>query len=292
MSKQEDRFTRRRLRTSYLTTVMSLSLVLFMLGLLSLIILQARKLSDYVRENIGFSIILKEDVKESHIMEMQKRLDMADYVKSTEYIPREQAARELMEDLGEDFVEFLGYNPLLPSLDVRLNASYANVDSLAVIEQQLLANSDVKEVFYEKNLVHLVNENLRRISVILLGFSSLLLLIAAALINNTIRLSVYSKRFIIRSMQLVGATQSFIRRPFVISGVLQGIYGAFTGLLFLSVVLYFIRQQLPEIILLQDVRLYLSVFGFVLLAGILLSWISTYFAVRKYLKINTDSLYT
>jgi cell division transport system permease protein len=270
---------------------MSLSLVLFMLGLLSLIILQARRLSDYVRENIGFSIILKEDVKESHIIEMQKRLDLEDYVKSTEYIPRERAAQELMEDLGEDFVEFLGYNPLLPTLDVRLNASYANVDSLAVIEQQLLANDDVKEVFYEKNLVHLVNENLRKIGVIMLGFSALLLLVAAALINNTIRLSVYAKRFLIRSMQLVGATQGFIRRPFVLSGILQGIYGAFVALLFLSLVLYFIRQQVPEIILLQDSLLYLSVFGFVLMAGILLSWISTYFAVRKYLKINTDSLY-
>lgn len=291
MSKQEDRFNRRRLRTSYATTVMSLSLVLFMLGLLSLIILQASRLSNYVRENIGFSIILKEDVKESHIIEMQKRLDMEDYVKSTEYIPRERAAQELMEDLGEDFVEFLGYNPLLPSLDVRLNASYANVDSLAVIEQNLLANDDVKEVFYEKNLVHLVNENLRKIGVIMLGFSMLLLLVAAALINNTIRLSVYAKRFLIRSMQLVGATQSFIRRPFVLSGILQGIYGALVALLFLSLVLYFMRRQLPEIILLQDSVLYLSVFGFVLVAGIVLSWISTYFAVRKYLKINTDSLY-
>ncbi|MBE0640680.1 MAG: cell division protein FtsX [Bacteroidales bacterium] len=291
MSKQEDRFNRRRLRTSYATTVMSLSLVLFMLGLLSLIILQASRLSDYVRENIGFSIILKEDVKESHIIEMQKRLDMEDYVKSIEYIPRERAAQELMEDLGEDFVEFLGYNPLLPSLDVRLNASYANVDSLAVIEQNLLANDDVKEVFYEKNLVHLVNENLRKIGVIMLGFSMLLLLVAAALINNTIRLSVYAKRFLIRSMQLVGATQSFIRRPFVLSGILQGIYGALVALLFLSLVLYFMRRQLPEIILLQDSVLYLSVFGFVLVAGIVLSWISTYFAVRKYLKINTDSLY-
>lgn len=292
MSRQEDRFNRRRLRTSYATTVMSLALVLFMLGLLSLIVLQASRLSDYVRENIGFSIILKEDVKESHIIELQKRLDMADYVKSTEYIPRERAARELTEDLGEDFVEFLGYNPLLPSLDVRLNAMYANVDSLAVIEKQLLANEDIKEVFYEKNLVHLVNENLRKISVVLVGFSVLLLLIAAALINNTIRLSVYAKRFLIRSMQLVGATQSFIRRPFVISGIIQGIYGAFVALLLLSIVLYVTRRQVPEIILLQDAWLYLSVFGFVMVAGVVLSWISTYFAVRKYLKVNTDSLYS
>lgn len=291
MAKQEDRFNRRRLRTSYFTTVMSLSLVLFMLGMLALIVLQAKRLSDYVRENIGFSIILKEDVKEGRIIEMQKRLELADYVKSTEYIPREQAARELIDNLGEDFVDFLGYNPLLPTLDVRLRASYANVDSLAVIEKGLMANDDVKEVFYEKNLVHLVNDNLRKVGVVLLGFSAVLLLIAVALINNTIRLSVYAKRFLIRSMQLVGATQGFIQRPFVLSGIMQGIYGAFISMLLLSIVLFITRQQMPEIIILQDAWLYLSVFGFVIFSGIVLSWISTYFAVRKYLKINTDSLY-
>lgn len=292
MSRQEERFNRRRLRTSYITTVTSLSLVLFMLGLLSLIVLQASRLSDYVRENIGFSIVLKEDVKESHIIELQKRLDVANYVKSTEYIPRERAARELIEDLGEDFVEFLGYNPLLPTVDVRLKASYANIDSLTVIEKSLLSNDDVKEVFYEKSLVDLVNKNLRRIGVVLLGFSAVLLLIAIALINNTIRLSVYAKRFLIRSMQLVGATQGFIRRPFIMSGVIQGIYGSFVAMLLISIVLYFTRRQMPEIILLQDTWLYLSVFGFVLFAGIVLSWISTYFAVRKYLKTDTDRLYT
>jgi cell division transport system permease protein len=174
---------------------------------------------------------------------------------------------------------------------VRLQARYANIDSLAVIEKNLLANDDIKEVFYEKSLVHLVNENLRKVGVVLLGFSAVLLLIAIALINNTIRLSVYARRFLIRSMQLVGATQGFIRKPFVLSGVVQGIYGAFIALLLLSLVLFVTRRQMPEIILLQDFRLYLSVFAFVLLSGILLSWISTYFAVRKYLKINTDSLY-
>lgn len=291
MSKQDEKYNRRRLRNAYATTVMSLSLVLFMLGLLSLIVLQAQRLSDYVRENIGFSIVLKEDVKEARILAFQKDLELQAFVRSAEYIPRERAAQELMEELGEDFIDFLGYNPLLPTLEVRLQARYANIDSLAVIEKNLLANDDIKEVFYEKSLVHLVNENLRKVGVVLLGFSAVLLLIAIALINNTIRLSVYARRFLIRSMQLVGATQGFIRKPFVLSGVVQGIYGAFIALLLLSLVLFVTRRQMPEIILLQDFRLYLSVFAFVLLSGILLSWISTYFAVRKYLKINTDSLY-
>lgn len=291
MSKQDEKYNRRRLRNAYATTVMSLSLVLFMLGLLSLIVLQAQRLSDYVRENIGFSVVLKEDVKEARILAFQKDLELQEFVRSAEYIPRERAAQELMEELGEDFIDFLGYNPLLPTLEVRLQARYANIDSLAVIEKNLLANDDIKEVFYEKSLVHLVNENLRKVGVVLLGFSAVLLLIAIALINNTIRLSVYARRFLIRSMQLVGATQGFIRKPFVLSGVVQGIYGAFIALLLLSLVLFVTRRQMPEIILLQDFRLYLSVFAFVLLSGILLSWISTYFAVRKYLKINTDSLY-
>lgn len=291
MSRQEDRFNRRRLRTSYLSTVMSIALVLFMLGLLGLIVLQAQKLSDYIKENIGFSIVLKDNVKEANIIELQKRLDLEPFVKSTEYIPRERAARELIEDLGEDFLDFLGYNPLLPTIDVRMVASFANSDSIAVIEQKLMANEDIKEVFYEKSLVDLVNKNLRRIGVILMGFSVLLLLIAIALINNTIRLSVYAKRFLIKSMQLVGATQGFIRRPFVLAGILQGIYGAFTAMVLLSLVLFVARGQFPELIFLQDANLLLIVFLFIIVCGVLLSWISTYFAVRKYLKINTDSLY-
>ncbi len=291
MSRQEDRFNRRRLRTSYLTTVMSIAMVLFMLGLLALIVLQAQRLSDYIRENIGFSVVFKDNVKEANIIEFQKRLDLEPFVKSTEYIPRERAAQELIADLGEDFVDFLGYNPLLPTIDVRMVADYANVDSIAVIETRLLANEDIKEVFYEKSLVDLVNKNLRRVGAILTGFSILLLFIAIALINNTIRLSVYAKRFLIKSMQLVGATQGFIRRPFVVNGVLQGVYGAFTAMLLLSLVLFLARKQVPELIFLQDVYLLISVFGFIILTGILLSWISTYFAVRKYLKINTDSLY-
>ena len=291
MSRQEDRFNRRRLRTSYLTTVMSIAMVLFMLGLLALIVLQAQRLSDYIRENIGFSVVFKDNVKEANIIEFQKRLDLEPFVKTTEYIPRERAAQELIADLGEDFVDFLGYNPLLPTIDVRMVADYANVDSIAVIETRLLANEDIKEVFYEKSLVDLVNKNLRRVGAILTGFSILLLFIAIALINNTIRLSVYAKRFLIKSMQLVGATQGFIRRPFVVNGVLQGVYGAFTAMLLLSLVLFLARKQVPELIFLQDVYLLISVFGFIILTGILLSWISTYFAVRKYLKINTDRLY-
>ena len=291
MSKAEDKYSKRRLKSSYITTVVSITLVLFMLGMLGLIILHAKKLSDYVKENIGFSIIMKENVKEAGIIQLQKTLDASDYVKSTEYITKEKAAEDLTKDLGEDFIDFLGYNPLLPSIDLRLKAEYANIDSLAIIEKDLLANKNVKEVFYQKSLVHLINKNLRRISIIILGFSILLLIIAIALINNTIRLSVYSKRFLIKSMQLVGATQAFIRRPFILKGILHGILGAFIAILLLVGILYFSQQEIPELVNLQDADLFISIFGFVILLGIIISWISTFFAVKKYLNLKADSLY-
>lgn len=291
MSKKEEKYTKRRYRASYVTTVVSITLVLFMMGMLGLIILHANKLSEYVKENIGFSIIMKDGVKEAGIIQLQKTLDASAFVKSTEYITKEKAAEIMQKDLGEDFIEFLGYNPLLPSIDLRLRASYANVDSLQKIEQQLLRNSNVKEVWYQKSLVHLINKNIRRIAIILLAFSLLLLLIAIALINNTIRLSVYSKRFLIRSMQLVGATQKFIRKPFILQGLMQGILAALLAILFLMGIIYLSRTEVPELIILQDLKMYISLFVIVIILGLIISYFSTYFAVRKYLKMRTDDLY-
>ncbi len=262
-----------------------------MMGMLGLIILHAKKLSDYVKENIRFSIIMKDGVKEAGIIQLQKTLDASTFIKSTEYITKEKAAGIMQEDLGENFLEFLGYNPLLPSIDLRLKAEYANVDSLMVIEQNLIANDNVKEVWYQKSLVHLINKNIRRIGLILLGFSLLLLLIAIALINNTIRLSVYSKRFLIRSMQLVGATQSFIRRPFILQGIMQGIYSALIAILLLMGVVYLTQQEVPELVNLQDINMILTLFGIVVILGLIISWFSTFFAVRKYLRMRTDDLY-
>lgn len=291
MSRNEDKISKRRLQTSTATTIISISLVLFMLGLLGLIVLHAQKLSDYVKENIGFSVIIKEDVKEPGIIEFQKKLDIEPFVKSTEYITRERAAKELTEELGEDFVGFLGYNPLLASIDIRLKADYANNDSLAMLEKKLLAKPVVKEVFYHKSLVELVNQNIRRISLIILAFTAVLLLISIALINNTIRLSVYSKRFIIRSMQLVGATQAFIRKPFLLKSLLHGLISAVIAILLLGVVLYFSRQALPELVDLQDIDMILSLFGIVTALGLIITGLSTLFAVRKFLKISHDRLY-
>jgi cell division transport system permease protein len=262
-----------------------------MLGLLALTVFHARKLSDYVRENIGFRIYLKEDAPAEDIILLQKRLDASNFVKSSEYISPEEAARELSTELGEDFIDFLGYNPLPPSIDLRVKAGYANVDSLQVLENRLMKEVIVKEVFYQKSLVEMINRNIRRISFALLGFSGLLLLIAMALINNTIRLSVYSKRFIIRTMKLVGATRGFIARPFIVRGILQGLYSAIIAIILLSTILYFLMQQIPELVSLYDLYLYLAVFGLVIITGMFLTWVSTFFAVRKYLRMKEDDLY-
>jgi cell division transport system permease protein len=291
MASHKDKSSVRRLRTSYFTTVISISLVLFMLGLLGMIILNANKLSDHVKENISIAIILKDNAKEVEVIQLRKMLDASKFVKSTEYITKEEAAISLQKELGEDFVSFLGFNPLLSSLDVHLQANYANNDSIAWIEKDLLANPRVKEVFYQKSLVDLVNENLKKISLVIVCFSSLLLIIAVALINNTIRLSIYSKRFIIKTMQLVGATRGFIRRPFVLAGIMQGIYGALISIALLSGVIYLTQKEVPELIELQDVQLFASIFGSVLLIGILISWICTSFAVTKFLKLKTEDLY-
>ena len=293
MTSKEEKYYRRRVSSSYITSIISITLVLFTLGFLGLIILHANSLSNYIKENIGFEIIMKPETKEADIVYLQKILDTRDFVKTTEYITREEASERLNEMLGDDFISFLGdeENPLLPSIDVRFNAKWANNDSLAIIEQSILENKNVKEVYYQKSLVHLINKNLQKISLVLLVFSVLLLLIAMALINNTIRLSVYSKRFIIRSMQLVGATQAFIRKPFILKSIVQGLLSAAIALAMLTGVLAMLIQNIPELQLLTSPAMMIYLYAFVLLLGIVVSGFSTMLAVSRYLNLKTDKLY-
>jgi cell division transport system permease protein len=288
---EDQKISKRKLRSSYLSTIISISLVLFMLGLLGMIVLNSKKLSDYVKENIEITVFLKDNLKDPEIEQLKKSLDAKPSIKTTEFITKELAAKRLKDDLGEDFVSFLGYNPLLPSIDIRLHAAYANPDSLRKIERILSQDRMVKEVYYQKSLVNLVNDNLKSIGLVIIIFSGLLALIAVALINNTIRLSLYSKRFLIKSMQLVGATQSFIRRPFVNKGILHGLYGALVANVLLSGVMYLAQQQLPELFDIQDIKLIATLFMAVATTGIIISWISTSFAVRKYLRLKMDDLY-
>jgi len=291
MARQEEKYYNRKIRTSHVSTVISITLVLFMLGLLGLLLLHAKKLSDYAKENIGFSIMIKEGVKEAEIMAFIKKLDTETFVKSTEYIPKEEAAVQLRKELGEDFIGFLGYNPLLHSIDLRLKASYTNADSISRLEKKLLARPEVKEVFYQKSLIDLINTNLNKVSLVLLVFSAIMFFIAIVLINNTIRLAIYSKRFLIRSMQLVGATESFIRMPFLEKAIANGILSSFLAIGMLVITLYFSVEQLPELMELQDPPRLAILVVLIIAMGIGISWSSTYMSVRKYLRLKTDLLY-
>jgi len=291
MARQEDILIGRRLKTSYISTIVSITMVLYVLGLLGIIIMHTQKLSEYVKENIGFSVILMDNAKTEDITSLQASFQEMEAVKTIEFISKDKAAEDLTRELGEDFVAFLGYNPLFPSLEVKINAPWANPDSLEVFEEKVMDSRIVKEVDYQKNLVHIVNENVRKIGFVLLLFGILLLVIAFTLINNTIRLSVFSKRFLIKSMQLIGATRTFIRKPFVIKGIVQGIIGAFIAIALLLASLYGARQSVPELVSFQDTETLVSLFIIVVILGIIISWISTWFAVKKYLRIKTDNLY-
>ena len=236
---------------------------------------------------------MNSNVKEANILQLQKELAAMPAVKSTEYITKDEAIHRLSDDLGEDFLQWLGNeeNPLLPSIDVRFNAAWANNDSISIIEAQLLKNADVKEIYYQKSMVNLVDQNVKRIGLGLLIASVILLFIAIALIRYTLRLSIYAKRFLVRSMLLVGATASYIRRPFIKSGMSQGFFGALLADIMLALLLYGLMKRLPELAIVQDYRIIIGIFVGIIILGILLGGLSTRSALRKYLKADVDRLY-
>ena len=281
----------RRILSSSASVVISLSLVLFVIGLLGLVLINAQRLSNYVKENIGFTIMLKEGVNEMEIINFQKILDAADFAKSSTFVSKEQATKDLQNDLGEDFVSFLGYSPLLSSVDVKLNASYANTDSLAAIKAELNDYPVVHTIFYQENLIDKLNSNVNRLSFFLLSFCLLLFVIAFALINNTIRLSVYSKRFLIRTMRLVGATNSFIQKPFLVKGIYQGIYSSIFAIFMLIGSIQLIQSETASMLNITDLKIIGFIFILIFIFGFFLSWISTFFAVRKFIKQNESELY-
>lgn len=283
----------RRVAGSYAMSLVSIMLVLFLLGAFAIFMMHARKLSNHVKENLGFEIVMNSDVKEANILRLQKELDAMPAVKSTEYITKEEAITRLSEDLGEDFQQWLGNeaNPLLPSIDVRFHAAYANADSIAVIETLILENPDVKEVYYQKSLVELINHNVRKIAIVLIIVSLVLLFVAIALIRNTIRLSIYSKRFLVRSMQLVGATETFIRKPFLKQGISQGFFGAVLADLLIVAILVALSRRIPDLTLIQDMSVIVCILLGIILLGMLLAWLSTRAALDKFLKADLDKLY-
>ncbi len=280
-----------RIFRSYLTSTVSISMVLFLIGMFGVVVLNAERLATYVRENIGFTLILNDNVKEIEVIRLQKMLDATPSVKSSTYVDKETAAKQLQKELGEDFTGFLGFNPLLASIDVKLYAAYTNPDSLAVLEKNFLQYPQVKEVTYQRDLVNIINENVRKIGLFLIVFSGLLLLIFSALINNTIRMSIYSQRFVINTMQLVGATRSFIRRPFVMRSILYGLAGALVANILLFALILSYSSELNGVIDLANLNIFMSVFIFDVALGIIISWGSTVLAVNKFLRMKFDELF-
>lgn len=291
MFRKEDHASKRRLAGSRITSIISIALVLFGIGLIGLVVLHAKKLSDYVKENVGFTVYMNKNVKEADIVQLQKELDANEYVRSTEYISEEKAADDYEKELGVNFVQFIGYNPLHTSIEVHFKAMYSNVIFYNQLIEHIKKNPIVEDVTFEPSLIQDVNNNVNRISLVLLGFSVLLLIVCISLINNTIRLAVYSKRFIIRSMQLVGATEGFIRKPFLKNSLWHGLLASLISILLLISVISVLRTNIPEIISLQSIDLFLILFGFIIALGLIISFFSTYFAVKKYLRIKTDYLY-
>lgn len=282
---------KKTLKTFYISTIFSISLVLVMVGLLGLIVLHGKNLSNFVKENIVLNVVIKENAGDNEIFTLQSNLEKNESIKSTQFISKESAAKNLSNDLGEDFVKFLGYNPLSASIDVYLKAEFANKERIQKLVTKLKKKEIVKDVIYQESLIDMVNENLKSISLVIIAFGFTLLIIAIALINNTIRLAMYSQRFIIRSMQLVGATKSFIRKPYIVSGMIHGLLGGIVAILLLLSTLYIAKTEMPELVMLQNYLEFGFLFAGIILMGIIISIFSTYFAVNKYLNQHIDDLY-
>lgn len=275
----------------FITSSISTTLVLLLLGLVVFFVLTAHNLSVYVRENISFSILISDDMKETDILKLQKKLNKEDFVKESEYISKKQALKEHTEAMGTDPEEFLGYNPFTASLEIKLHSHYANSDSIAKIEKIIRKNSDIQDVLYRKELIDAVNDNIRNISLLLLTLAVVLTSISFALINNTIRLAIYSKRFLIHTMKLVGANWSFIRRPFLRKNVWSGVLAGVAADAILMGAAYWAVTYEPELIQIITPEAMLMVCASVLLFGIVITWLCAYVSINKYLRMKADSLY-
>ncbi len=291
MAQYIERYQRRRLISSYFSVVLSIALVLFLLGVLGLLVLNTKKLADHFKEQITISVFLKDNAKPVEIEQLQKSLAMADYTKSAAYISKEDAAEQYSEDIGENFVEFLGYNPLKNSIDVNLKADFVSTEQIKEIADDIAAKTYVDEVSYDKPLIALLTENVRKISLWILIASAIFTFIAVLLINSSIRLSIYSKRFIIKTMQMVGATKKFIRKPFIWTNIQLGMIGAALALIALGVVLYYANENFPELNLFQDLIVLVALLAGVFGLGVIISWASTHIATQRFLNLRTDDLY-
>ena len=291
MAKEENKIIRRRLRNAYASSIISISLVLLLIGVAALLIVNARSVSDYFKENMQLSVLLKQDVTEQQAQGYQKSVESFPFIKSTHLVTREEGTAELEEMLGKDFLSVFETSPVPLSLEISLKADYVSADSVAFVRRALAASPLVEEVEYQQTLVETLNENLARISLVLGVFILLMLFISFVLINNTVRLNVFSRRFTVHTMQLVGATRAFIRRPFMRGAVVQGLLSSVLALAVLIGVLALLRRSFPQLFSVFDTRSLLIVAGTVVACGVLICVLSTYFVVNKLVSLDKDQLY-
>ncbi|MDT8415519.1 MAG: permease-like cell division protein FtsX [Flavobacteriaceae bacterium] len=291
MATSIERYNKRRLISSYFSVVLSISLVLFLLGLLGVLLFNANRLANHFKEQIPLTVYFKNTATEKEMEQVQKYLDTASFTKETQYVSKEEAAEKYKAEIGEDFMQFLGYNPLQNSIDLFIKSEFVSKEKLAEISTTLLSYKGVGEVNYDEPLVSLLTENVRKIGFWLLGLSAVFFLIVVLLINSSLRLAIYSKRFVIKTMQMVGATKSFIRRPFIWQGVKLGILGALVAICILAGMLFYIDKSFPELQLLDETMVLVVLALGVLTGGVLITWLSTFFATQRFLNLKTDDLY-
>jgi cell division transport system permease protein len=291
MSRKFEKYQKKRLRTSYISVVVSIALVLFILGLFGFIVLKTNTLGAHFKEQISMNLFFKEEVSQEDTQVFLKEINELSFVKNTSFTTKDEAAEMMKEDMGEDFLEILGTNPLRDRIDIRFHSDFVTVSRIDSIQQVFKKSPMVYEVEYDKSLIEKLNENLSRMSFWVLVFSGIFTLITVMLINSTIRLSIYSKRFTIKTMQMVGATKAFIRRPFIWLGVKLGIISAFIATAALAGLGYYVEQKIPGFSIQENYIDFLIVFGGLVLLGILITWISTYLATRRFLNLRTEELY-
>ena len=291
MGKTENKIMRRRLRNAYLSSVISISLVLLLVGIASLLLVNAKAVSDYFKENMQVSVMLKQSVDESEGLKYKEELDLQPFIRSSVFVSREQGRFEMEQLLGEGFLDVFETAPIPVSIDITLNAQYVSADSIDVVKSCILESPVVEEVVYQRTLVEALNANLSKISLVLSVFIALLLFISFVLINNTVRLNVFARRFTIHTMKLVGATKSFIRAPFLVQSLFQGVFAAVISILGLVGGLYLLRNEFEQLFDVFKMELLLVVLGIVLVSGMLICFLSTWMVVNKLLSLNKDELY-
>ena len=291
MSDSFEKFQKRRVITSYFSVVLSIFLVLFLLGTLGLFVINSNRLSDNFKEEIAMTVFFKNEANDSITKAFTEEMKTAKFAKSFEYVSKEQAAMQHKEVIGEDFMQFLGVNPLQNSVDIHLKADYVNNTEIAKIENRLRKNEMVADIVYDKQLVTLVNDNIKNISMWILIVTGVFAFVSVLLINSSLRLSIYANRFIIKTMQMVGATKSFIRKPFIKTSVILGFIGAVLAIIALIGLLVYIQLNFPNLGIMEDQLSIGVVLLGVLIMGIVITWISTYFATQRFLNLRTDDLY-